>query len=422
MTAKIINLDQETNLSTSQRKLQEVQKLLLKQGKYRYNVATNVVEHLPSKGKAWSQVDEKTLLHLARKSLPMEVGGEYINDLLSSKCFAKPYNPITECLERLETQAFSLPFEKYDPFGNLSMFVVLKNDTEEEVQRFDRALKSFFVTAVRCIYEPYHAPKQCLSLMGGQSIGKTPFLLSLLPTELLTFWKKIGDCSTKDTNIALTSNIFCIIDEIDDWLKNPNNRYNYKAFFSTTQVNERLPYGKTPVKRQRIASFVATCNTADFLNDPTGTTRWVVFEIDGFVNKKTHSKYAKLPFNCQDVKFRSVVEACWGEAMRMYKDGYDCELSDNELGQNEHLNEKYKYNSMEFELLAQHLSSSEKNEAGSEFMTATQICQYLNSLQDDVKFTSAKLGKALVRCGFEKKQRRINQSCPYGYYVKKITN
>lgn len=74
-------------------------------------------------------------------------------------------------------------------------------------------------------------------------------------------------------------------------------------------------------------------------------------------------------------------------------------------------------NSPEFETIQNFLSSGT---SADEFMTSTQMCTYLNNKQADVIFNNITLGKALIRLGFKKTQKKINKLPLYGYRVKKL--
>ena len=140
------------------------------------------------------------------------------------------------------------------------------------------------------------------------------------------------------------------------------------------------------------------------MNDPTGSQRFSVFSVASFANKRLN---AHGPF-IEDFD----IEGCWSFAYQKYKEGFNPEYSVEDLKENEHLNERYKFNSAEFELLQEYLEEGLKEDEKSEFMTTTALCSYLNSRQEGV-FTSQKLGKALVRLGWKKE--KYNER--YGYWI-----
>ena len=54
-----------------------------------------------------------------------------------------------------------------------------------------------------------------------------------------------------------------------------------KALITLDSVNERAAYGRNKERRPHIASFCGTGNNIQFLSDPTGTRRWLPFEVSG---------------------------------------------------------------------------------------------------------------------------------------------
>ena len=303
--------------------------------------------------------------------------------------------------------------EQKDPLSQLISFIKLKEKSLEESQRLYRALLSWFVSAIKCLYEANYAAKQAVVFMGAQSIGKTPFVKSLLPKNMQEFIKVNPHFhpQNKDSRISLTQNFVIIIDEIDDWLKAKENRDHNKTYMTETYVNERLPFARSSTTMNRICSFLGTCNTSEFLNDPTGSSRWVVFEIEGFVNCRESGEWVVQDFP---------IEQVWKFAYDQYKRGYDAELSFSELKNNEENNEKYKFNTAEYEILNQYFVPSKQGEEGAEFFNATGILEFLKERGHDVCKSPINLGKALKRANFERKSIKVRQKTHHGYWVKRV--
>ena len=148
------------------------------------------------------------------------------------------------------------------------------------------------------------------------------------------------------------------------------------------------------------------------MNDPSGTDRWVVFEVEGFENRRHHGET-----HCCVEDFS--IEQCWSWAYREYKKGATGEYTSEWLEQNEKTNEAFKYNCDAFEILQEYLVPAEKDTEDAEFITATQICIYLNNQQEHVKFSGVPIGKALRRLKFEQVQCRVDGKMIRGYWVKK---
>ena len=397
------------------KKISSLETFLSERYDFRYNEVALRVEMRKKGTQEFSQVWELNLWReVNEEDLGYTYGVDYICNLLGATTFSRPYNPIKCFFENAKINPKRLPFnlEEYNPFEQLTSFVDLadRGAGHGDYQKlFCDALTRWFVSAIKCVYEPRYAAKQCLVLMGPQSIGKTPFVRFLLPDALQWLIKTNPNLSpmSKDSRIALASNLVIEIDEVDDWLKAKSNRDGYKEYMTTTFVNERLPYARASSSLQRISSFIGTCNESRFLSDPTSTDRWIVFELRGFKNRQSGVSFPIEEFP---------IEACWAFAYERYKEGFDPSYNLEEMRENDQENERFKYNSFEFEVLQDYLEPSNIKEEAAEFLKSSDIAAFLNDEQEKVVFTAAQLGRALTRSNF----KRVYHERRYGYWVKKI--
>ena len=330
---------------------------------------------------------------------------EYLLSTIGAECVSPPFNPITTYMDTLS------PLE--DAVRKLADYIVFEDDSGEETERFIRCFTKWYAGLFRNVLDPEYVHKQAIVFQGPQGIGKTPFCLSLLPKKLRGFIKYAPhlDASNKDSVIALSRYALIIIDEINDFFKSRNNRNSYKSYFTQEVINERYFYGKFYRDFPRIASFIGTCNESNFLNDETGTQRFTVFKVKYFKN----SRYSEDNY-IEDFDFEGLAAYTYNLA----KNGYNTEYTIKELKENEGFNEQFKYNSAEYETIINYLIPAEKDEVDAEFMTPTQICNYLNRKQTDITLDPRPLGRVLIRLNFTRKQKKINNRPIYGYYVKKI--
>lgn len=381
--------------------------LLTEKGyQFRYDIVRNRI--MWRKGhRSYKQLNESELWEIVQSEyapFPMTT----LLHTVTSPRIAAPFNPLKKWLEGLKCE------DGVDYIRELCQYIVLSNPLNDEKERLYMAFKKWFVGAIKTLYDPLYVHKQALIFQGASGIGKTPFIQSLLPKELFEFMKYAPslDLESKDAKIALTTSFIINFDEIDDFFKTKKNRDNYKSYMTQKYVNVRLPYGKTEVSRQRITSFMGTCNESAFLNDPTGTQRFTVFSIEKFINKR----YGTDKFVEDFPIWRT-----WAYAFQLYIKGFDPEYTHEELVANEEANEIYKYNSAEYDTIVEWLAPAKKGEGGAvEFMTATDICAYLNGKQDVVRFFNGSLGKILIRLKFKKNKKKVNGQSIYGYSVRKL--
>ena len=119
----------------------------------------------------------------------------------------------------------------------------------------------------------------CLVLTGEQGKFKTTFLDLLCPPKLhgYSYTGRIYP-QEKDTLTYIGQNL---IVNIDDQLKALNKRdeNELKNLIICPMVKYRMPYDKYVEEYPHLASFVASVNGNDFLTDPTGSRRFLPFEV-----------------------------------------------------------------------------------------------------------------------------------------------
>lgn len=117
-------------------------------------------------------------------------------------------------------------------------------------------------------------------MTGGQGAFKSTWLNLLCPSDLIKylFCGKI-DLQSKDTYILLGT-MFII--NLDDQLRalNKKDDETLKTIITHPNINVRRPYDKYPSYLSRIASFCGSINTNEFLTDPTGSRRFLPFEVE----------------------------------------------------------------------------------------------------------------------------------------------
>ena len=119
----------------------------------------------------------------------------------------------------------------------------------------------------------------CLVLTGEQGKFKTTFLDLLCPLALhgYSYTGKIYP-QEKDTLTYIGQNL---IVNIDDQLKALNKRdeNELKNLITCPMVKYRMPYDKYVEEHPHLANLVASVNGNDFLTDPTGSRRFLPFEV-----------------------------------------------------------------------------------------------------------------------------------------------
>jgi hypothetical protein len=131
--------------------------------------------------------------------------------------------------------------------------------------------RKFMVGMVARVFEPGCKLDTMLVLTGKQGIGKSSGLRVLAgPSWFADSALALGD---KDAYMQLAGRWLYEISELDSFKKVDSTRI--KAFVSSQEDTYRPPFGRHVVKRPRQTVLVGTTNEREFLNDPTGSRRFV---------------------------------------------------------------------------------------------------------------------------------------------------
>ena len=340
------------------------------------------------------RLGEKEFLPLNENNLYVEmnkagvkVGMDKLISILKSD-FVVRFNPFHAYFN-------SLPVwdQKQDHIEDLARHLVC-DQQEELIAQFTK----WIVRSVKCsLIEGYYNKQAFIIVHSKQNSGKTTFCRFLCPPALKNYLaENISD--DKDSKIAIAKNFLINLDELSSLAKHEIN--SLKALFSKDIINERLPYDRKNSIIHRVANFIGSTNMAEFLTDETGSVRWLCFEIKqiDWAYKKTID-----------------IDKVWSQALWLYKNYWDCEMTVDDIAKNEERNAKFQQLSAEAELIPNFLRPS--NEAQGVFMTSTDILIYLQTYTV-IKLNKIMVGKAMHICGFRRIKDTINDR--YGYHAIKL--
>lgn len=272
---------------------------------------------------------------------------------------------------------------------------VKTNDQKEWINHFTKHI----VRTVKCAIDPDYFNKQALILVHAlQNSGKSTFIRFLCPPELVAYIAE--DVTTdKDSRILLVKNFIINLDELDKF--NKQEIAAVKSFISKNQINERLPFDRKNSILKRRASFYGSTNKNELLDDPTGSVRWLCFEIVSI-----------------DWSYKESIDInqVWAEAYYLYKSGFKCDLTREELEKNEERNKEFQILSIERELI-QKLFEPDYEKNLENFKTATEVFDTLTGLTNLSRSLSrVQIGKALNMLNYPKGKETKERIS--GYYIK----
>lgn len=288
------------------------------------------------------------------------------------------------------------PFEDYfahippwkegdkDYIAELAATVKVK-DTDSSVLSFEECLKKWLVGMIAGWLDSEAVNNVILVYIGKQGANKTTWFNHLLPPELKQYFytKTNAKRMTKDDLIALSQYALICCEELDTMSASEMNQL--KAAVTMQYINERAAYAHYAEQRKHINSFCGTGNNPEFLNDPTGTRRWLPFEVESIVSPRLH------PFNHPGI---------YAQAYALYKSGYRYWFTDEEIERQNRHNSKFETPRLEQELVDLYFRKPSEGETG-EFVSVARAMQIIgcNITQ---KLSSQKISKAFGDLGFNR--------------------
>lgn len=336
-------------------------------------------------GAAWKKINENSLFIEIQKS-GINISIDKLVAILKSD-YTPEYNPVTTYFKNLHPWDNSQP----DYIAKLASFIKAK-----EQSQFEYHFKKWLVRCVKCATISDYFNKQAFILVSPkQNDGKSTFCRFLCPPALKDYIAE-DITNDKDARILLCRNFLINLDELAVLSKQEIN--SLKAFFSKTQINERLPYDRTNSIIPRIANFIGSTNQDEFLSDETGSVRWLCFTIHG------------IDFNySKEIDINRV----WAQALCLANDGsFQSEFSREDIEENERRNKDFQIVSVERELIRKAFRKPVGDEQGI-FLSATEIMQHIVSTEiiPHKTLSQVAIGRGLKQEGFE----RLKMNGYYGY-------
>ena len=372
--------------------MEDIQQFLSDRVLMRYNLVTHQTEvhwltdfgddlqQIPQ----WERINdriENTLWKELSKEKPVRmrdlqyvIGSDYV----------PAYHPFRFYLEHL------LPWteEQGDNIMELSLSVNVKGDSDEQFL-FAEYLKKWLVAMVASWMDDRVVNNVMLVLIGPQGAYKTTWFAHLLPPQLREYFytKTNSGMVSKDDLLTLSQYGLMCWEELDSMQLKELNKL--KAVMTMPSINERAAYAHYHENRPHLASFCGTGNNVQFLSDPTGTRRWLPFEVENIDSPMSS------PFN---------YEGIYSQAYALYRQGFRYWFDRNEILRLSQHNQQFETARSEHELIDEYFRQPVGIEGG-EYLPASVILQLVGGTNmKDINAT--KLGRALTAMGFESKMTR----------------
>ena len=381
----------------------EIEAYLSSRYEFRYNTVLGRTEYRRMNSSDFTKVGRYEINTL-RRELDNDVGIITSSDNLYSiieSSFSPRINPIQEYFKGLPLVdvSSSSPFS-LKAIPDLASCVVVRNSN-----KWLPYLTKWLVAVVANAMDDRECRNHtCLVLTGEQGKFKTTFLDLLCPPALhgYSYTGKIYP-QEKDTLTYIGQNL---IVNIDDQLKALNKRdeNELKNLITCPMVKYRMPYDKYVEEHPHLASFVASVNGNDFLTDPTGSRRFLPFEV--------------LSIDIERAKAISM-DNVYAEAKALLKSGFRYWFDDDEIAELYRESEDFQVQTAEMELLLRCFEKPTEDEIYS-LMTTTEILTYLG-IYTHQPLVAKRMGEALKKAEYIKVSKRRNGGSPiYVYKIRKI--
>ncbi|HPM10167.1 MAG TPA: VapE family protein [Bacteroidales bacterium] len=293
---------------------------------------------------------------------------------------------------------------KADYIDQLAKTVTVE-EGQEDIWRL--YLRRWMIAAVACSTEAVTATgdravnHSALILAGDQGIGKTRWTHSLSIADDPKY-RFLGhfDVHNKDYKILLSTKFLINLDEIEatttkaEW-------GSLKSLLTAPEQTLRMPYKRYDKTFPRRASFIGSINHPEFLNDQTGSRRFLCVT----------AVKIQLPS-------RDLILHAWAQALALLRQGEKYWFDGAEIDLiNEH-NIDYSREVIEDELLDQYYTKPDTDDdPDGQWLAATIILDRLLA-GSKLKVSPIKLSIALKNRGYKKEKKQVSGERRWRWFVK----
>lgn len=343
---------------------------------FRYNTVLGKLEFKTLKATKWKPMTDFSENSILREILKAKVKCSInsLRNLLHSN-YCEMFDPFEVYFENLSNNE--------DETDYITMLADTVTTTKQDLWR--TCFKKWFVAMVACVLDEKQVNQTVIVFSGKQGLGKTTWMEKLMPKKLKEYiFSGTINPNNKDTLIHLAECMLINLDELENL--NRSEIGSLKEIITKTHIRMRKAYGHNNDNMPRRASFAGSVNTSQFLNDTTGSRRFLCFEVE-------HIEYT------HNIDINKV----YAQALFLFTNGFRHWFNQEEIKEINQNNEQYQLRSPEEELLLTWFAPAEKDKA-QYFFNTTQIAQIL-STRANININEAtvrKLGMALKKHGFKK--------------------
>lgn len=295
------------------------------------------------------------------------------------------WNPLKEFILEASVHA---DFDS-DPIADLASHVHVKathpGQTDKEAQQeFVSYFKRWLVASVASVFCNDVVNNVILVLIGEQGTYKSTFFQYLLPQELRRYFyvKTDNTVLNKDDRLQLTRNMFVCLEELDAMSNKEQNQL--KAMVTMPVIQDRPAYARNFVNLAHVASMCGTGNNESFLNDPTGSRRWLPFLVDHIDDPRSYATdYYKL----------------YAQAFFLYGSSFRYWFTREEIIHLNERNKQFETPSIEEQLISKYYAMTDTDYSGTWVNAATILEKINGGIKKPLSVN--RVGQVMKKMGFE---------------------
>ena len=347
---------------------------------FRHNMVSGKLEFQYFGKKKWNVMNDFIENSMLRECLKgrIKTNLSSLRNLLYSD-FCELFNPFEDYFYNLPTYD-----EKTDYITELANTI-----TTTKQDLWQQCFKKWLVAMVGCVLDDKVINHTVIVFSGKQGLGKTTWVEKLVPKPLKEYlFSGTINPNNKDTLVQLAECMLINLDELENL--NRSEIGSLKEIITKTQIRMRKAYGHNNETMPRRASFAGSVNTAQFLNDSTGSRRFLCFEVENIQYQ-------------HEINIDNVLS----QALYLFKTGFRHWFDQEEIKNITENNEQYQLRSPEEELLLTWFEPCDR-ENTTHYLNASQIAA---KLAERAKITITdgtinKIGKALKKHNFTRLMRK----------------
>ena len=283
--------------------------------------------------------------------------------------YVPEFHPVLDFFERIKGQWTE---GDHDYITDLAFTVVAT-----DMGHWMSCLRKWLIATVAGALSGSEINHTCLILQSDQGVGKSRWFGNILPPDMKRYiFTGTISHRDKDSKIAVLKNFIINLDELEGFDRDDISYL--KALMTQKIIEIRKPYGHYELKTLRRSSICGSVNKTAFINDITGTRRFLVFSTE------------KIDYD-HSIDMNKV----WAQALYLYQHGERYWFDTKEVAELDVKNDDYKVVSMEEELLTSKFETcNDEHSPQAVWLTTTEITQKI--IPDAKGFNVQKVGAIMT--------------------------